>query len=136
MILNKESGAWGVSGVSTDFRDIERQAAAGDERSILALESRAYIIAQYIAKFIVTLQGIDYLTFSGGIGENGFEERERIVNYLEFMGIKLDRERNKARGKETMISADDSKVKIYIIPTNEEIMIAKDTYNLVKDLVK
>ena len=135
-ILNKESGAWGVSGVSTDFRDIERQAAAGDERSILALESRAYIIAQYIAKFIVTLQGIDYLTFSGGIGENGFEERERIVNYLEFMGIKLDRERNKARGKETMISADDSKVKIYIIPTNEEIMIAKDTYNLVKDLVK
>ena len=82
------------------------------------------------------MQGIDYLTFSGGIGENGFEERERILNYLEFMGIKLDRERNKARGKEAMISADDSKVKIYIIPTNEEIMIAKDTYNLVKDLVK
>ena len=82
------------------------------------------------------MQGIDYLTFSGGIVENGFEERERILNYLEFMGIKLDRERNKARGKETMISADDSKVKIYIIPTNEEIMIAKDTYNLVKDLVK
>lgn len=131
-ILNKESGAWGVSGVSTDFRDIERQAAAGDKRSILALESRAYIIAQYIAKLMVTLQGIDYLTFSGGIGENGFEERERIINYLGFLGIKIDPEKNKIRGKEAMISADDSKVKIYIIPTNEEIVIANDTYNLVK----
>lgn len=131
-ILNKESGAWGVSGVSTDFRDIERQAAAGDKRSILALESRAYIIAQYIAKLMVTLQGIDYLTFSGGIGENGFEERERIINYLGFLGIKIDPEKNKIRGKEAIISADDSKVKIYIIPTNEEIVIANDTYNLVK----
>ena len=131
-ILNKESGAWGVSGVSTDFRDIERQAAAGDKRSILALESRAYIIAQYIAKLMVTLQGIDYLTFSGGIGENGFEERERIINYLGFLGIKLDPEKNKIRGKEALISADDSKVKIYIVPTNEEIVIANDTYNLVK----
>ncbi len=131
-ILNKESGAWGVSGVSTDFRDIERQAAAGDKRSILALESRAYIIAQYIAKLMVTLQGIDYLTFSGGIGENGFEERERIINYLGFLGIKIDPEKNKIRGKEAMISADDSKVKIYIVPTNEEIVIANDTYNLVK----
>ena len=131
-MLNKESGAWGVSGVSTDFRDIERQAAAGDKRSILALESRAYIIAQYIAKLMVTLQGIDYLTFSGGIGENGFEERERIINYLGFLGIKIDPEKNKIRGKEAMISADDSKVKIYIIPTNEEIVIANDTYNLVK----
>ncbi len=131
-ILNKESGAWGVSGVSTDFRDIERQAAAGDKRSILALESRAYIIAQYIAKLMVTLQGIDFLTFSGGIGENGFEERERIINYLGFLGIKIDPEKNKIRGKEAIISADDSKVKIYIIPTNEEIVIANDTYNLVK----
>ena len=131
-ILNKESGAWGVSGVSTDFRDIERQAAAGDKRSILALESRAYIIAQYIAKLMVTLQGIDYLTFSGGIGENGFEERERIINYLGFLGIKIDPEKNKIRGKEALISADDSKVKIYIVPTNEEIVIANDTYNLVK----
>lgn len=131
-ILNKESGAWGVSGVSTDFRDIERQAAAGDKRSILALESRAYIIAQYIAKLMVTLQGIDYLTFSGGIGENGFEERERIINYLGFLGIKIDPEKNKIRGKEALISADDSNVKIYIIPTNEEIVIANDTYNLVK----
>jgi acetate kinase len=131
-IMNKESGAWGISGVSTDFRDIERTATAGDERSILALDSRAYIIAQYIAKFMVTLSGVDYITFCGGIGENGFEERERICKYLEFLGIKLDIEANKIRGKEACISAEDSKVKIYTIPTNEEIMIARDCYNLVK----
>jgi acetate kinase len=131
-IMNKESGAWGVSGVSTDFRDIERMAAQGDERSKLALESRAYIIAQYIAKFLVTLGGTDYITFSGGIGENGVEERERICNYLEFLGIKLDKEANKIRGEEACISTEDSSVKLYIVPTNEEIMIARDTYELCK----
>ena len=131
-IMNKESGAWGVSGVSTDFRDIERTAADGDERSILALESRAYIIAQYIAKFIVTLNGVDVITFAGGIGENGFEERERICGYLECFGIKLDKERNLTRGEEYKISSDDSKVDIYIVPTNEEIVIAEDAYNLTK----
>ena len=131
-ILNKESGAWGVSGVSTDFRDIERAALEGDKRSILALESRAYIIAQYIAKMMVALGGADYITFSGGIGENGFEERERICNHLEFAGIKLDPELNKVRGKEALISTEDSKIKLHIVPTNEEIMIARDTYNLTK----
>ncbi len=131
-IMNKESGAWGVSGVSTDFRDIERMAAEGDERSQLALESRAYIIAQYIAKFIVTLNGVDVITFAGGIGENGFEERERICNYLECFGIKLDGGKNKIRGEEAEISSVDSKVKIYIVPTNEEIVIARDAYELTK----
>ena len=134
-IMNKESGAWGVSGVSTDFRDIERMALEGDKRSILALESRAYIIAQYIAKFIVTLNGVDIITFAGGIGENGFEERERICNYLGCFGIKLDKELNKIRGEEAEISAKDSKVKILIVPTNEEIVIATDAYELTKDLV-
>lgn len=133
-IMNKDSGAWGVSGVSTDFRDIERMAAQGDERSILALESRAYIIAQYIAKFIVTLNGVDVITFAGGIGENGIEERERICNYLECFGIILDKQRNLIKGEETKISAPNSKVDIYIIPTNEEIVIAKDAYELTKDL--
>ena len=131
-ILNKESGAWGVSGVSTDFRDIERTAAQGDERSILALESRAYIIAQYIAKFIVTLQGVDYITFCGGIGENGWEERERICKYLDCFGVKLAKELNKIRGEEAEISSADSKVKVCIIPTNEEILIARDAYELSK----
>lgn len=132
-ILNKESGAWGVSGVSTDFRDIERTAAQGDERSILALESRAYIIAQYIAKFVVTLQGIDVITFCGGIGENGWEERERICKYLECFGVKLDMEKNQIRGEEMEISSQDSKVKVYIVPTNEEIIIANDAYELTKN---
>ena len=131
-ILNKESGAWGVSGVSTDFRDIERTAAQGDERSILALESRAYIIAQYIAKFVVTLQGVDYITFCGGIGENGWEERERICKYLECFGVKLDYEKNKTRGEEILISSEDSKIKVQVIPTNEEIVIAQDAYRLTK----
>lgn len=131
-IMNKESGAWGVSGVSTDFRDIERTALEGDKRSILALESRAYIIAQYIAKFLVSLGGADYITFSGGIGENGFEERERICRYLEFLGVKLDKEANKVRGEEKCISSPDSTIKLYIVPTNEEIMIARDTYELTK----
>ena len=131
-ILNKESGAWGVSGVSTDFRDIEREAARGDERSILALESRAYIIAQYIAKFIVTLNGVDAITFAGGIGENGMEERERICNYLECFGIKLDKQKNLVRGEEKCISTEDSKALIYIVPTNEEIIIARDAYELTK----
>ncbi len=131
-IMNKESGAWGVSGVSTDFRDIEKTASEGDERSILALESRAYIIAQYIAKFIVTLGGVDYITFCGGIGENGLEERERICKYLECFGVKIDTEKNKIRGEEAEISAEDSKVKVWIVPTNEEIMIATDAYELAK----
>ena len=131
-ILNKESGAWGVSGVSTDFRDIERAAAEGDKRSILALESRAYIIAQYIAKMMVALGGADYISFSGGIGENGIEERERICKYLECFGVKLDYEKNKIRGEEVLISAEDSRIKVHVIPTNEEIIIAQDAYRLTK----
>ena len=98
----------------------------------MALESRAYIIAQYIAKFLVTLQGADYIVFTGGVGENGFEERERICSYLEFMNIKLDKEQNKIRGEERLLSTPDSSIKIYTIPTNEEIMIARDTYELCK----
>ena len=131
-IMNKESGAWGVSGVSTDFRDIERAAASGDKRSILALEGRAYTIAQYIAKFIVTLNGVDVITFAGGVGENGFEERERICKYLECFGVKLDKEKNLIRGEEAKISTEDSKVGIYIVPTNEELVIAQDAYKLTK----
>ena len=107
-----------------------KDASEGDERSILALEQRAYVIAQYIAKMVVPLGGIDMLTFCGGIGENGFEERERICKYLEFLGIKLDTEKNKVKGKETIISSDDSKVPVYVIPTNEEQMIANDVWEM------
>lgn len=132
-ILNKKSGAWGVSGVSEDYRDIEKEYAQNDERSILALDTQAYKIAQTIAAYMVTLGGLDILTFSGGVGEKGFEARERICKQLEFLGIKLDKEKNFVRGEEKLISTDDSKVKIYVIPTNEELMIARDTYKLIKN---
>lgn len=133
-MLNKKSGAWGVSGVSEDYRDIEREYANGDERSILALDAQAYRIAQNIASYMVPLQGVDIITFSGGVGERGIQTRERICKYLECFGIKLDKERNNVRAEERLISTDDSKVKLYIIPTNEELMIARDTYNIVKNI--
>ncbi len=131
-ILNKQSGAWGVSGVSSDFKDVEDGYKMGDSRSILALESQAYRIAQYIGQYAIALGGVDVITFAGGVGENGIETRERVCKYLEPFGIKLDETANKTRGKEKCISTEDSKVKLYIIPTNEELMIAKDTYELIK----
>ena len=131
-IINKMSGAWGVSGVSSDYRDIEREYAYGDERSILALDTQAYKIAQTIASYLVPLQSVDVITFSGGVGERGFEARERICKYLGFLGAKLDVEKNKVKGVEALISTPDSKVKLYVVPTNEELMIARDTYNIVK----
>jgi acetate kinase len=104
----------------------------GDQRSVLALESQAYRIAQYIGEYIISLGGLDVITFAGGVGENGIETRERVCKYLEPFGIKLDLEKNKIRGKEACISADDSKVKIYVVPTNEELMIAKDADRLIR----
>ena len=103
-----------------------------DQRSILTLESQAYKIAQYIGQYMISLGGLDVLTFSGGVGENGIETRERICKYLEPFGLKLDVSANKTRGKACKISTDDSKIQVYVVPTNEELMIAKDTYELVK----
>ena len=131
-MLNKKSGAWGVSGVSEDYRDIEREYVNEDERSMLALDTQAYKIAQTIASYMVPLQGLDVITFSGGVGEKGLEARERICRHLEYLGVKLDEDRNNIRGEEALISSDDSKIKLYVIPTNEELMIARDTYKLVK----
>lgn len=131
-ILNKKSGAWGVSGVSEDYRDIERAYLEKDERSMLALDSQSYIIAQCIGKYMVSLGGLDAITFTGGVGENGIEARERICKHLEFLGLKLDLDKNNIRGEEACISTDDSKIKVYVIPTNEELMIARDTYELLK----
>ena len=115
-MLNKKSGAWGVSGVSEDYRDIEREYENGDERSILALDTQAYKIAQTIASYIVSLQGVDIITFSGGVGEKGIQARERICKYLECFGIYLDKERNNVRGEEQLISTDDSKAMLYVVP--------------------
>ena len=133
-MLNKKSGAWGISGVSEDYRDIEREYENGDQRSILALDTQAYKIAQTIAAYMVTLQGVDIITFTGGVGEKGIQARERICKYLECFGIKLDKERNNIKAEERLISADDSKVKLYVVPTNEELMIARDTLNIVKNI--
>lgn len=131
-ILNKQSGAWGVSGVSEDYRDIESAYADGDERSILTLDSQAYKIAQYIAQYVVSLNGVDVITFTGGVGENGFETRERICDYLTWLGVELDKKVNAVKGKEICISTPNSRVAVYVVPTNEELMIARDTYELVK----
>ncbi len=133
-MLNKKSGAWGVSGVSDDYRDIERECVYGDERSILAMETQAYIIAKTIMSYTVPLEGLDVITFSGGVGEKGFEQRARICKYLKFLGLELDEEKNKNRGVEMEISKPESKIKVWVIPTNEELMIARDTYEIVKNI--
>ncbi len=131
-ILNKKSGIYGISGISPDNRDIEEAAAAGNERAILTLKEYAYIIAQYIGKYAVTMNGVDVITFTAGVGERGPETREEVCNYLGFMGVELDKELNKVKGEEREISTKDSKVKVWIVPTNEELMIARETMNLVK----
>ncbi len=133
-ILNKQSGAWGVSGVSSDYRDIEDGYEMNDYRSVLALESQAYKVAQYIGQYIVSLGGVDIITFAGGVGENGSQTRERICEYLKFLGLELDLEANKVRGKEMKISAENSKIGVYVVPTNEELMIARDTKNIIENL--
>jgi acetate kinase len=130
-ILNKQSGAWGVSGVSSDYRDIEDGYNMKDPRSILTLESQAYKIAQFIGQYVISLGGVDIITFTGGVGENGFETRERICNYLKVIGVEIDQNANKQRGKEIKISTDESKVGVWVIPTNEELMIARDTRDII-----
>ena len=131
-ILNKKSGLLGMSGVSADNRDILAKVAEGDERATYAMESYAYIIAQYVAKYAAALKGADVITFTGGVGERGPDEREAICEYLGFMGVELDKEANKVRAEEKEISTPNSKVKVWIVPTDEELMIARDTVNLIK----
>lgn len=131
-ILNKKSGKLGISGVSFDDRDIEAAAAEGNKRAKLAIDTFAYQVLGYIGRYAAQMNGVDVITFAGGVGENGPEVRSKICQSLEFLGVKIDEEKNKARGKECEISTPDSKVKVYIIPTNEELMIARDTMNLVK----
>ncbi|MCY6356715.1 acetate/propionate family kinase [Clostridium sp. ZS2-4] len=131
-IMNKQSGVLGISGVSSDFRDIEGAAAEGNKRAQLALEVFKYKVMQYIGSYTAVMGGVDCIVFTAGLGENGIETREEIVNELEFLGAKIDKERNNVRGEARLISADDSKVKIFIIPTNEELMIARDTKEIVE----
>ena len=131
-ILNKKSGKLGLSGVSIDDRDIEAEAEKGNERAQLAVDNFVYQVAGYIGKLAVQMKGVDVITFAGGIGENGISARKQICEYLECMGVKIDKKKNNCRGKEVEITTPDSKVKVYVIPTNEELMIARDTAELVK----
>ena len=131
-MLNKKSGVLAISGVSSDFRDLEDGQAKGDANCELALNKFFYEVAKYIGGYAAALNGVDVITFTAGVGENGPETRQAICDYLGFMGVKLDAEKNKARGKEVMISTPDSKVQVWVVPTNEELMIAQDTAELVK----
>ena len=130
-MLNKKSGVLAVSGVSSDFRDIENGAEAGNEDCALALDKFAYEVRKYIGSYAAALGGLDCLVFTAGVGENSGEMRARICQNLEYLGVKIDPEKNNIRGKETIISTDDSKVTVWVIPTNEELMIAQDTAALV-----
>ncbi len=130
-ILNKESGLSAISGMVPDFREIENASNTDNEMAKTAIDEFNYAIAGYIAKYAVALNGIDYLVFTGGIGENQINIRKGICEKLAFMGIELDLDENNVRGEEKVISNKNSKVKVYIIPTNEELMIAKETLRLV-----
>ncbi len=130
-ILNKQSGKLGLSGVSIDDRDIEAAAKEGNKRAQLAIDNFAYQVAGFIGKLAVQMKGVDVITFTAGIGENGIDARKNICEYLGVLGIKIDDEKNNCRGKEVEISTPDSKVKVYVIPTNEELMIARDTKEIV-----
>lgn len=131
-ILNKKSGVAGISGLAPDFRVIELESYEDNERAKIAMESFKYSIASYIAKYAVAMKGVDYIIFTGGIGENQINIRKGICEKLTFMGVEVDVDANNMRGEEKVISKPDSKVKVYVIPTNEELMIAKETMRLVK----
>jgi acetate kinase len=132
-LLNKHSGVLGVSGISSDMREVESAAEEGDERAVLALKMYEYRVRKYIGAYAAAMGGVDLLIFTGGIGENAFETRENICRDLEFMGLRFDRHANEGiRGKELVISKKDSKVTVMIIPTNEEFVIASETRDIVE----
>ncbi len=129
-ILNKKSGVLGISGVSSDFRDLEIVMREGNVRAQLALKVFARKVRFYIGAYIAEMNGCDAIIFTAGVGENDIGMRDIICNDLGNLGIKLDVVKNRVRGKETIISRDDSRVKLILIPTNEELMIARDTYQI------
>jgi acetate kinase len=128
--INKKSGVLGVSGVSSDFRDIEKAAQSGNDRAQLALDMFTYEVVKFVGSYAAAMNGVDAIIFTAGVGENSIEMRANISSGLEYLGTKIDVEKNNTRGKEREISIDGSKVKLFIIPTNEELMIARDTKNI------
>lgn len=131
-IMNKKSGVLGISGVSNDFRDIESAASSGNERAQLALDVYYKRVKKYIGAYAAEMGGLDAVIFTAGLGENSPETRMEVCTGLEFLGIKIDADKNKVRGKETIVSTEDSKTKVLLIPTNEELMIARETVVLLK----
>ena len=131
-MLNKESGVMGISGLAPDFRVIESASYEDNERAALAMDAFNYAIAGFIAKYAVAMNGIDAVVFTGGVGENQINIRKGICKQLEFMGLIIDEEANNIRSEERLITKPESKIRAYIIPTNEELMIAKETEKLVK----
>lgn len=129
-MLNKKSGVLAISGVSSDFRDIEAEAEKGNKRAKVALDQFANRVRKYIGAYATQMGGVDVIVFTAGVGENSVEMREDIMSKLEFLGTKIDKEKNNVRGKEAIISTDDSKVVAITVPTNEELMIARDTLRL------
>ena len=134
--MNKKSGVLGLSGLSSDFRDLEQAADAGNERAQLAIDVFAYTVRKYIGSYTAAMGGVDAIIFTAGLGENSPRMRDKICNGLEFLGTRVDAVKNDMRGKEQEISADGSKVKIFVIPTNEELVIARDTKAICAPLVK
>ena len=130
-ILNKKSGVLGVSGVSPDFRDLGKAAEEGNERAQLALDMFHYWVAKVAGSYVAAMNGVDAILFTAGVGENGVDSREAICEYFGYLGFELDKEANKKRGQDIMISTPDSKVKVFVIPTNEELVIARDTRDIV-----
>ena len=130
-LLNKKSGVLGISGVSSDMRELEAAVAEGNPKAILAENMYFYRIKKYIGAYAAALGGVDVILFTGGVGENQASGRAGVCEGLEFMGVKIDAEKNKVRGEEAIISSDDSKVKVVVIPTDEELLIASDTMTVV-----
>jgi acetate kinase len=131
-VLNKKSGVQGMSGLSSDFRDLEAAYDEGNQRAIDACEVFAYRVAKYIGSYVAAMNGVDAIAFTAGIGENTSFIREKILAYFGYLGVTMDKEANKKRGEDTILSTPDSKVKVCIIPTNEELAIARETVALVK----
>ena len=132
VILNKKSGVLGISGVSSDFRDLDKASNEGNESAKLAVEVFSYRTAKYIGSYIAAMNGVDAIVFTAGLGENNIVVREQILNHFGYMGITLDKEANQIRGEEKIISTPDSKVTVAVIPTNEELAIAHETVALLK----
>ena len=131
-LLNKVSGVQGISGLAPDFRVIENESTEGNKRALIAMNNFKYSVAGFVAKYAAAMNGVDAIIFTGGVGENQINIRKGICERLGFMGVELDENRNNVRSEETLISKDSSKVRVYVIPTNEELMIARETKRLAK----